>query len=99
MVLEMSMTLRRNPLRSLSHDHSHSHAQLNRADMDDPENDRMRSRESLGEERERQKESGSMSSMAKKAMNGWRSKRNGFEFTIVPQGGPKLSDISKRRES
>ena len=45
-----------------------------------------------------------MSSMAKKAVNGWRPKRNGCEFTVIPDeiccpGGPQLSDISKRRES
>ena len=43
-----------------------------------------------------------MSLVAKKPMNGWRPERNGREFTVVPdetQGGPKLSDTSKRRES
>ena len=59
--------------------------------------------------KEKQRESGSMSLMAKKAMNGWRLKRNGCEFTAVPDeicslptnflGRPKLSGISKRRES
>ena len=34
--------------------------------------------------KKKQRESGSMSSMAKKAMNGWRPKRNGCEFTVVP---------------
>ena len=46
------------------------------ADMADPDSDRRRPRESL--------ESGSMSLVAKKSMNGWRPKRNGCEVTIVP---------------
>ena len=50
--------------------------------MGDPEGDRMRPRESLGEERETA--SGSMSFMAEKVMKGWRPKRNGCEFTVVP---------------
>ena len=79
------------------------------ADMADPDSDRRRPRESLGRRKRKQRESGSTSLMVKKAMNGWRLKRNGCEFTVVPdescfshhdsQGGPKLSDISKRRES
>ena len=43
-----------------------------------------------------------MSLMVKKGMNEWRLKRIGCDFTVVPddsQGGPELSDISKRRES
>ena len=73
------------------------HAQLNRlsvlislpreqsddADMGDPECDRRRPRESLGEER-KTKRVRIKSLVAKKAMNGWRPKRNGCELTVVP---------------
>ena len=34
--------------------------------------------------KEKQRDSGLLSSMAKKTMNGWRPKRNGCEFTVVP---------------
>ena len=34
--------------------------------------------------KEKQRESGSMSLVAEKAMNRWRPKRNGCEFTVVP---------------
>ena len=57
--------------------------QCDDADMADPDSDRRRPRESLGR-KEKQRESGSMSLMVKKAMNGWRLKRNGCEFTVVP---------------
>ena len=40
--------------------------------------------ESRLERKEKQRESGSMSLMVKKAMNWWRLKRNGCEFTVVP---------------
>ena len=99
MVLEMSRKFLGNPLRSLNHDQSHSHAQLNRVSVmtslreikvmmqtwailrvtGDPE--------SRLERKEKQRESGSMSSI-----------RDLFSFHDS-QGGPKLSDISKRRES
>ena len=69
---------------------SRHHAQLNRVSvltslrenrvlMGDPESDSRRPRESAVDERETK--SGSTSSMAKKAMNGWRPKRNGYEST------------------
>ena len=49
------------------------------ASMGDPESDRR----SLGR-KEKQRGSGSMSSMAKKAMNGWRTRKSGCESTVVP---------------
>ena len=63
--------------------------------------------ESRLERKGKQRESGSMSLMVKKAMNGWRLERNGCEFTVVPDEicsltiilMLELSDISKRRES
>ena len=65
--------------------------------------------ESRLERKEKQRESGSMSLMVKEAMNGWRLKRNGASSPSSQtrsifsphdsQGGPELSDISKRRES
>ena len=41
--------------------------------------------------KEKQRESGSMSLMVKKAMNGWRLKRNGCESTVVPDEVYSLS--------
>ena len=54
-----------------------SKAQSDDADMAGPDNDRRRPRESLGEERETKR-------VVKKVMSGWRPKRNGCEFTVVP---------------
>ena len=47
--------------------------------MTDPDSDRRRPRETLGEERKGVKRP----LMVKKAMNRWRLKRNGCEFTVV----------------
>ena len=48
--------------------------------------------------KEKHRESGSMSLMVKKAMIGWRLKRNGI-CSLSMQRGPELSEFSKRRES
>ena len=53
------------------------------ADMADPESDRRRP-ESRLERKEQQIESGSLCLMVMKVMNGWRPKRHGCEFTVVP---------------
>ena len=73
-------------------------------EMADPDNDRRKSRESLGEE-EKRRESGSTSMTVKKTMNGWRLR--GMGVTVVrdlislhdSEGGLQLSDILQRRES
>ena len=79
------------------------------ADMSDPESDRRADTESQLERKEKRRESGSTSSMVRKAMNGRKPKKNGCEAAVVPdeicslsddsQGGPELRDISRKRVS
>ena len=68
---------------SVSSDHP-PREQSDDADMGDPESDRGGDPESRLGRKEKQRESGSKSMMFKRAMNGWRPKRNGCEFTVVP---------------
>ena len=53
-------------------------------DMADPDNDRRRPREPVGEERETKESKDQRLRWRKKAMNVWRPKRNGCESTVVP---------------
>ena len=78
------------------------------ADMGDPESDRRRPRESVGEERESQRVrinvfDGEESDEWVEAEEEWvrihRRPRRDLFSPHDSQGGPKLSDISKRRES
>ena len=92
MVLEMNRKLRGDRLQCPSH----NHAQLNRVSvMTSLQKNRVMQTwriltvtggdpESRLGRKEKQRESGSMSLVAKKAMNRWRLKRNGCEFTVVP---------------
>ena len=76
---------------------NHNHAKLNRVSvMASPQENKVMMQtwpiltvtggdpESRLGRKEKQRESGSMFWVAKKAMNGWRLKRNGCEFTVVP---------------
>ena len=53
------------------------------ANMADPDSDRRRPRESLGEERETKRVRVNVF-VGEEVMNWWRPKRNGCEFTVVP---------------
>ena len=78
------------------------------ADMADPDSDRRRPRESLGEERETKRVRINVLD-GEESDEGWRLKKEWVRIHRRPrrdlfsphdsQGGPKLSDISKRRES
>ena len=117
MVLVINRKLLGDPLQCLNH----NHAQLNRvcygqppreqsddADMADPDSDRRRPRESLGEERETKRVrinvfGGEESDERVETEEEWvrihRCPRRDLFSPRDSQGGPKLSDISKRRES
>ena len=99
--------LRGDPLQCLNH----NHAQLNRVSvMASPQENKVMLQtwpiltvtggdpESRLGRKEKQRESGSMSLVAKKAMDGWRPKRNGCEFTVVPDEIRSLP-MTQRRES
>ena len=110
MVLEVTRELRGDPLQCLGH----RHAQLNRvsvlisADMGDPDSDRRRPRESLKEERETKRvrinvldgeESDEWMETEEEWVRIHRRPRGDLFSPHDSQGGPELSDISKRRES